>query len=542
MAAQSLDIESIRQDRKILQERWRSLGYYPDKTLSQALHEGVERYPDVESYYYSGDDENQLCRLSNRDIFQAGLGAASALRTLGIGPGDVVAVQLPTCHEAAILYQGIIHLGATVLPIVHMYGEAEVAFVLRQSRARMLVLPTRWRNTDYIPRYARFQSLPDLRHLVAVGPGVPSSCVDAKHLLATPAAEFVPHAAHPDEIALLMYTSGTTSSPKGVQHTHNTLLWEWGRPAYNTQSLYLSCLPAGHYTGFSFMLRPSIYGAPTVFVDRWTPSFAARLIEKHRIGESGGTPIFLTTLLKAAQESGADLGSLKHFGMGGASITPSQVAEAAAAGFVAGRIYGSTEHPTVTWMTREDSPEKRGYTDGGVDEGNEVRIIDEQGNDLPVGSEGEIVTRGPELFVGYSDPALDLECFMPGGWFRTGDIGRLDRDNHLTITDRKKDIIIRGGENISSKEVEDVLADHPAVAEVAVVPMPDPVYGEKVCAYVVCRPGQALTLDEVKAHFLSAGVSKQKIPERLLLVEQFSRTPSGKVKKFELRQTLRESA
>ncbi len=530
-----LSLEEVIRDRRALQQRWSALGYFPDRSLSQMLIEGAGRYPDVTSVYYAN---GQPRTTTNLDLYQDGLKLAGALHELGLGRGDVIAVQLPTWYETTVFYHAVFHIGAMALPIIHIYGPAEVEFILRQSKARALVVPARWRNTDYLARYALFENIPTLEHVICVGPGTGPKVATLDDLMARAPSGFKPVEADPNEICLLMYTSGTTSAPKGVRHTHNTLLREWSRPTYANRGLYLSSLPAGHYTGFGFIMRPSLYGAPSVFMDHWDAKFAAELIQTHRIKHSGGTPIFLLTLLRVAQEYGFDLSSLESFGMGGASMTPSQIKLADDAGFPAARVYGSTEHPTVTSLDPQAPFEKRAFTDGQLDEGNEVRIVDENANDVPQGAEGEILTIGPELFVGYSDPELDRDSFLPGGWYRTGDIGRVDQDGFLIITDRKKDIIIRGGENISAKEVEDVLSEHPCVAEAAVTAMPDPIYGEKVCAFVIPKPGKNLTLRDVIAHFERSGVARQKTPERLEIVTELPRTPSGKVKKFELKKLL----
>jgi non-ribosomal peptide synthetase component E (peptide arylation enzyme) len=185
---------------------------------------------------------------------------------------------------------------------------------------------------------------------------------------------------------------------------------------------------------------------------------------------------------------------------------------------------------------------KRHRTDGRVTDGNEVRLVDDEGADVPPGAEGEIVARGPRQFAGYRDAALDAEAFLPGGWFRTGDIGRFDADGYLIITDRKKDIIIRGGENIASREVEDLLILHPGIAEAAVCAAPDPLLGEQVCAFVVPRPGAHIDLDAVRTHFAGLGVARHKAPERVETVTDLPRTPTGKVKKTELRALLRTEA
>ena len=185
---------------------------------------------------------------------------------------------------------------------------------------------------------------------------------------------------------------------------------------------------------------------------------------------------------------------------------------------------------------------RRSRTDGRLLAGNQVRLVDADGRDVPPGRDGEILTRGPELFTGYTDPALNATAFLPGGWFRTGDIGRTDAEGYLTVTDRLKDIIIRGGENISAREVEDLLVTHPAVADVAVIPAPDPALGEQVCAVVVVRPGFTFDVGQAREHFAAAGVARQKTPEVVVLVDDLPRTPSGKVRKDVLRAARRTEA
>jgi len=302
---------------------------------------------------------------------------------------------------------------------------------------------------------------------------------------------------------------------------------------------YLTPFPAGHIAGFNFLLRPFVTGTDMVFMDRWDPSLAAELIERHRVRLSGGTPFHLQGLLDAAKRGGRDLSSLAAYSMGGTGVTPDHVALADQAGFAGSRSYGLTEHSTVSVGWRDMPLEQRAETDGRVQPGSEVRIVDELEHDLPPGAEGEVLVRGPELFIGYTDPALNAQAFTAGGWFRTGDVGRLDAANCLTLTDRKKDIVIRGGENISSLEVERVLTSHPAVQDVAVVAQPDPRHGEKVCAFVVLKGDAALDLAMVQDHFAAAGVARQKTPESLRVVGELPRTASGKVRKSDLRTQLR---
>jgi acyl-CoA synthetase (AMP-forming)/AMP-acid ligase II len=340
-----------------------------------------------------------------------------------------------------------------------------------------------------------------------------------------------------------VYTSGTTADPKGVQHTHNTLLAEIrAHPAVPARGpeVSLAVFPAGHIGGVLGLTRLFARGTMSVLMDTWDADDAAALIAEHRVTSTAGTPFHLMHLLDAADRGGHDITSLRSYMVGAASVPPSLVERAAQHGLAAFRAYGSSEHPTVTSGSAGDPLDVRARTDGRLTPGNEIRIVDDDGHDLACGVDGEVVTRGPEQFVGYRDPALDDASFLPGRWFRTGDIGHVDGDSYLTITDRKKDIIIRGGENISSKEVEDILAAHPSVAEAAAVGSPDPTYGERVAAFVILRPGAHLDLDAVREHFTARGVARQKTPERIEIVEDLPRTAAGKVKKFELRTRLRD--
>jgi acyl-CoA synthetase (AMP-forming)/AMP-acid ligase II len=239
-----------------------------------------------------------------------------------------------------------------------------------------------------------------------------------------------------------------------------------------------------------------------------------------------------------SERQGTSLASLTNFMVGAANVPASLVERAERVGIPVYRAYGSTEHPVITTGTAEDPLVKRATTDGRATPGNEIRLLDDDGRDVGTGADGEIVTRGPEQFIGYTDAALDRESFLPGGWFRTGDIGRLDDDGYLTITDRKKDVIIRGGENIASKEVEDLLMQHPDVIEAAAVGQPDDRYGERVAAFVRVRDGATFDVEVARAHFAAARVAKQKTPEHIELVAELPRTATGKVRKVDLRRRL----
>jgi non-ribosomal peptide synthetase component E (peptide arylation enzyme) len=240
-------------------------------------------------------------------------------------------------------------------------------------------------------------------------------------------------------------------------------------------------------------------------------------------------------LLEAANSNGVDISSLENFPMGGTGITCEHIRMAEKAGFFAGRVYGSTEHPTVTYSWPHMAFENVSGTDGKIEEANEVRIVDQELNDVAVGQEGEVLTRGPELFVGYLDSSLNQEAFVGDGWFRTGDVGKVDMDNNLTITGRIKDIIIRGGENISALEVEGYINDIEGVAEVAVIGVPDSLLGEVVVGFIKAKDGYEIDASGIIERLIDKRITRQKIPAKVVLVKDFPRTPSGKIKKYELR-------
>ena len=517
-------------------------GWQSDVPLSVLLSRAVQAQPMTRMHFYTNDGEERVTSITTSGLIFAGRQLARGLRAIGLQRGDAIAMQLPTARDTAALYLAALEIGAVLVPIVHIYGPAEVGFILRQSRARFLCVPERWRGIDFLARVGALGPLPDLERVIVCGERTLPGGITLK-AIETLAAETTRAATSPmprvDDVCLLLYTSGTTAAPKGVRHTHRTVGAEWLIPFVDGAGPYLTPFPAGHIAGFNFLLRPFVTGTDMVFMDRWDARLAAELIERHRVRLSGGTPFHLQGLLEAAKRDGRDLSSLASYSMGGTGVTPEHVAAADRAGFAGSRSYGLTEHSTVSVGWRDMPFEQRAQTDGRLQPGSEVRIVDELERELPRGSDGEILVRGPELFIGYTDAALNAQAFTTDGWFRTGDIGRFDSANCLTLTDRKKDIVIRGGENISSQEVERVLATHPAVQDVAVVAQPDPRYGEKVCAFVVLHSGGTLDLAGVQQHFAAAGVARQKTPEGLHVVNELPRTASGKVKKGELRERAR---
>ncbi|TDC72007.1 acyl-CoA synthetase [Actinomadura sp. GC306] len=495
--------------------------------LGAGMRAAVERYGATPLVFHGprGVTTTRLDALHER-----ALRVAAGLAGLGVAPGDVVALQLTGRVESAVAHAAVLLRGATVLPIVPIYGLRELGFVLGESAATVLIT---WDERAAEVR-GMGAGLPALRRVVAVGDETWKAL-----------EEHPPLAAHapsdPDDICLLVYTSGTTADPKGVQHTHRSLLAELATmPDHGDGYVYLDAFPPGHVAGLCVLLRALVNGVATVFMEKWDARTALDLVHEHGVTASAGVPFHLAALLDAADGDGRGAGPLREYLVGAASVPPVLVERAGRAGIAAYRAYGSSEHPTISSGGADDPPGKRAATDGRLKPGTRVRIVDLDGRDVPAGKEGEIWSRGPEVFAGYRDPALNAEAFTPDGWLRTGDVGRLDGDGHLTVTDRLKDIIVRGGEKISSKEVEDLLAAHPAVAEAVAVAEPDGRYGERVCAFAVLRDGAELDLDEVREHFASLGAARQKTPERLVVVDTLPRTAAGKVRKHVLRKEIRE--
>ena len=333
--------------------------------------------------------------------------------------------------------------------------------------------------------------------------------------------------------ALIAFTSGTTRDPKGVVHSHQTLGFETrqlGERYPPDRGKQLTAAPVGHFIGMlNAFLIPLLFDSPIHLVDVWDPALVIRLMEEHQVAIGGGPSYYLTSLLDHADFADRHLAYMKYAGLGGAAVPVAVTTRLEGLGITVFRAYGSTEHPSITSSAYDGPKDKRLYTDGEVLPGVEMRLAED----------GEIISRGPDLCIGYTDPALTAAVFDEEGWYRTGDVGVLDEDGYLTITDRKSDIIIRGGENISAIEVEEALLAIDGVAEAAVVAAPDVRLGEHAAAFVRPRPSQAApTIEEMRAHLERYGLARQKWPEELHVVEDFPRTASGKVQKFVLRRDI----
>jgi len=527
-----------------LAARYLAEGAWDDRTLGEFLRDALLDDPTRRFRIWS-PTHPYLGTVG--DVYEESLRVAGGLRALGLGPGDVVAFQLPNWVDAAITFYACAMLGVTLVPIVHFYGPKELGFILRQSGARALVIVSRIGQRDYLADLATVRDgLEHLEHVVVVG-DLADDAPGYVRFDDLRTAEPISGPAHvdPDGAAVIGYTSGTTADPKGVVHTHRTLGCEVRQLSDHQAMRDLPSLvgaPVGHAIGMlGGLLCPLYSGRPIYMIDGWDPPTVLDAMVEEHIAAGSGSTYFFTSLLDSPGFGPEHVELMRYVGLGGSPI-PNAVAERAdALGISLVRSYGSTEHPSITGSQHDAPKEKRIHTDGRPMDWVEIRTVDEDGRDVEVGQPGEILSRGPDRFAGYTDAALSAEAVDADGWFSTGDIGVIDEDGYLTITDRVKDIIIRGGENVSAAEVEQLLAHMKGVAEVAVVAAPDERLGEHGCAFFRMQPGSPPPdLDDLRAHLSAAGLTRQKWPEEIRIVDELPRTPSGKVQKFVLRQRLRE--
>lgn len=490
-------------------------------------------------------------RLTAAQAWAGGLRLASALRAQGWRAGDVLAFETPNWHEAVLIDLAAVLLGLVVCPIVPIYRDREVQQILQDSGAQGIFIARQFRGFDYAAMMQRLRpDCPRLRSVWTVR-GEAGSPDDLQTLMQSvpPLADRPADwpAVSPDAVKLLLYTSGTTGHPKAVLHSHNTLargtlrgIEHWGIVAGDTT---LMPSPVTHVTGFANGIELPFYrGVTCVLLDQWNAAVAAELIERHGVCYTMCATPFLQELLDLAEREHRSLPSLRRFPCGGAAVPPELIHRVARLlpNCRAFRVYGASEAPLVTLGWPAAGQEQlAAETDGQIVD-YEVRIVDLDGNDLPDAAEGEICVRGPALFLGYARHDDTAAAFDDQGYFHTGDVGWRTTEGAIVFSGRIKDLINRGGEKISAKEVEDLLHSHPGVLQAAVVAMPHARLGETVCAYLITRPGVQVTVEDLRVTLEAARVARQKMPEQVVLVDDFPRTASGKVKKDLLRADIRQ--
>ncbi len=523
----------------------RAQGFWRDETLLHHLARAVARQPDKTAMIACRSDTGTETRLSYRQIDDLSSRLAAALRAKGIGRGDVVSFQLPNWWEFYILHLACLKLGAISNPLMVIFRERELRFMLGLAESKLLVVPASFRGFDYAAMAANLRAyLPKLAHVFIVGRDGADGFAS---LLQHPAPDmaFTPaDGPGPDDVIQLLYTSGTTGEPKGVTHSSNTMLANLGpfaeRLGLGADDVIHMPSPLAHQLGFMYgIVLPIMLGSTVILQDIFqAPEMARQIRDEGASFTMGATP-FLNDLTEHVAASGHATPSLRVFVSAGAPIPRALVAKARQTlGAAIISAWGMSENGAVTTTRLDDAEEKATTTDGCTLPGMELRIVDAQGTPLPTGQEGQLQVRGCSNFLGYLKRP-ELNPHDPDGWFDTGDLARMDPDGYIRISGRSKDIIIRGGENIPVVEVEGLLFRHPAVAEVAIVGFPDTRLGERACAFVRLREGAKLSLAEATAYLESQSMARQYMPERLEILAELPRTPSGKIQKFKLRDIAR---
>ena len=483
-------------------------------------------------------------RLTFAELAREAETLALGLADLGAGPGDTISYQMPNWAETVLIVLATLRLGAICNPIVSIYRSKEVGYLLENARSRFLFVPETYRGFAHAEMAAPLARAAGIRMIVCRGGEGEATGFEALMARGRALREAgrTPPPWHddPHADALYLYTSGTEGQPKGVRHSQKTLLAEARSVIRATRlgpddALFMGS-PLTHITGFAYAcVAGPVLGAKVCLLDVWDIAEAAELIAREECAWTVGATPFLQGLLQddaLAQK----IGSLRIFRCGGADVPPNLIRKAQQRGIRAMRTYGCSEHPTISGGVLDD-PAKAATTDGRVHPQNRVRIadLDDETRILGPGEVGEIQTQGDEVFLGYVDASLDARAFTPDGWLRTGDLGTLDAENYVIVVGRKKDIIIRKGENISAKEVEDLILELPQVRQCGCIGVPDAERGEMMVAVCVAGEGAALSLAGIAEHLAAAGIARQKFPERLEILDALPMNAAGKIRKVDLR-------
>ncbi|OWW19018.1 AMP-binding protein [Noviherbaspirillum denitrificans] len=521
-------------------DRYYAAGQWQDRSLGQLIAASAARFPDKIAVR-----DNTGHAITYRALEDKASRFAAFLAAQGVGAGDVVTMHMPNWWQTAVVTYATFKIGAVINPVPPTYGWKDLAFIMNKTGAKAIVVPGKFRSADYTEHLDRIRDELLVKPVIVVaGEGSIALGTGFDEALSGPLLEKESYG-HPDAPCLVLFTSGSESKPKGVVHTHNTAIFGEralsGKLGLDDRDICFMASPVTHTSGFMHgVLMTLMNGASVSLLDVFKGDAAVdQMAESRATWTMGATP-FLGDVVESMERSGKRLPDLRYFLCGGAPIPEVIVRRAHLLGIRVLSIYGATESPphTVTWP--EDPVESAWQADGRALPGIEVRAVDEQGRTLPPGQEGEQLSRGPHAFIGYlGEPELTAKALDADGWYHSGDIARVGADGSVRIVGRIKDMIIRGGQNISAREVEDVLIEHPSCHIVSVVGIPHERMGEVCCAVVVCHPGKALGFDEMKDFLAARGIARFKLPEYLVLRESMPTTPSGKIQKYRLREELK---
>ncbi|MGC6542949.1 medium-chain fatty-acid--CoA ligase [Escherichia coli] len=521
---------------------YRQQGLWGDASLADYWQQTARAMPDKiavvdnhgATYTYSALDHAASC-------------LANWMLAKGIESGDRIAFQLPGWCEFTVIYLACLKIGAVSVPLLPSWREAELVWVLNKCQAKMFFAPTLFKQTRPVDLILPLQNqLPQLQQIVGVDKLAPAtSSLSLSQIIADNIPLTTAITTHGDELAAVLFTSGTEGLPKGVMLTHNNILASerayCARLNLTWLDVFMMPAPLGHATGFLHgVTAPFLIGARSVLLDIFTPDACLALLEQQRCTCMLGATPFVYDLLNLLEKQPADLSALRFFLCGGTTIPKKVARECQQLGIKLLSVYGSTESSPHAVVNLDDPLSRFMHTDGYAAAGVEIKVVNDARKTLPPGCEGEEASRGPNVFMGYFDePELTARALDEEGWYYSGDLCRMDEAGYIKITGRKKDIIVRGGENISSREVEDILLQHPKIHDACMVAMPDERLGERSCAYVVLKaPHHSLSLEEVVAFFSRKRVAKYKYPEHIVVIEKLPRTASGKIQKFLLRKDI----
>jgi len=463
--------------------------------------------------------------------------AAAGLHDMGVGEGTPVSWMLPSWLDAVVLTSALARLGAIQNPMIPILGPREMRFILGQTGARLVVVPSEWRGRGYAEEARTIADELDGLDVLVCDRALPSG--DPATLPAAPAP--VDLASAP--VRWIFYTSGTTADPKGAKHTDLTVkqaaLGMASALEIDEHDRSAMVFPFTHVGGIAWLYVMLLTGATCVFIEAFAPETSIPVLQRERVTLAGVSTMFHLAYL-AAQRAQPDTPLFPEVRAcpGGAAPKPPQLhdeikRELGGVGIVSG--WGLTEAPILTMCSIHDTDEQLANTEGAPLDGVEVRAVRLDGVVAATGEEGELRVKARQVCRGYLDASLDADAFDADGWFRTGDLGVIEESGHVRITGRLKDVIIRKGENISAKEVEDLLFTHPGIGDVAVIGLPDERSGERVCAVVVPAGGAEVpTLAEIFDFLMAKGLTVQKVPEQLEVVDVLPRNASGKVLKHQL--------
>jgi acyl-coenzyme A synthetase/AMP-(fatty) acid ligase len=552
-------------------EAYRRAGHWDGTSLSGRLAEAAARWPGRPAVI----DRDGAAVHSYAELERDVSTVAAWFDMQGVGAGDVVSIQLPNWYEFVVIAVATQAVGGVINPLLPIYRRKELLHAFTVAESKVVCTPATYRNYDHLTATAAVieESGRSIVHVVVDGtrPAAVAGAVRAAEadgptvwfadLLAGDDGDVtegegegqVPgprpgrqrEASPPGAVSELIFTSGTEAAPKAIMHTEQTANFSVRVAAEDLgigdDDVVWMPSPIGHSTGFNYGVRFAVYhGLPLVLQDRWDAGVACDLIAARGASYTLASTTFLQDVVAEAEHRGdRRLGSMTRFGCGGSPVPPELVRRAAACGIGVLRLYGSTEVLVATW-NRPDSPAGKAIdTDGPALRNVEVEVRDENGSVVAPGVAGEIHIRGPNTCVGfYRDPARTAATFEPGGWVRSGDLATMDADGYLTVVGRKKEIIIRGGLNITPREIEDLLLDFPEVDRAAVVGLPHERLGERVCACVVLVPGTDLDFETMVGRLRAIGLATYKLPEQLEVLDALPVTASGKVQKFEIAHRL----